>query len=84
MMRDFHLILFVLALVLIDVVFITVWIFYDPLKPEDIVFDDLVKLLSLYSMFNIKCRNTIYFSMRKTSLSQAVFVVKVAGTNVVK
>ena len=41
MMRDFHLILFVLALVLIDVVFITVWIFYDPLKPEDIVFDDL-------------------------------------------
>ena len=35
-------------------------------------------------MFNIKCRNTIYFSMRKTSLSQAVFVVKVAGTNAIK
>ena len=42
MMQDFHLILFVLVLVLIDVVFITVWIFYDPLEPEDIVFDDLV------------------------------------------
>ena len=49
MMRDFHLILFVLALALIDVVFITVWIFYDPLKPEDIVFNDLVRLFSLYS-----------------------------------
>ena len=37
-MRDFHLILFVMALVLIDVVYISVWISYDPLKSEDIVF----------------------------------------------
>ncbi len=44
MMRDLHLILFVLVLVLIDVVFITVWICYDPLKPEDIVFEDAVRL----------------------------------------
>ena len=44
MLRDLHLILFVLVLVLIDVVFITVWICYNPLKPEDIVFGDLVRL----------------------------------------
>ena len=46
-MRDFHLILFVLALVLFDVVFITVWNFYDPLKLKEIVFDDLVRFFSL-------------------------------------
>jgi hypothetical protein len=49
MMQDFHLILFVLVLVLIDVVFITVWIFYDPLEPEDIVFDDLVCFIEITS-----------------------------------
>ena len=44
MMRDFHLILFVLVLVLVDVVFITFWIFYDSLKPEDILFENSVRL----------------------------------------
>jgi hypothetical protein len=44
MLRDFHLILFVLFLVLIDVVFISVWISHDPLKLEEIVFEDEVGL----------------------------------------
>ncbi|XP_028407401.1 gamma-aminobutyric acid type B receptor subunit 2-like isoform X2 [Dendronephthya gigantea] len=39
MMQDFHLILFVLVLVLVDVVFVTLWIIFDPLKSEDIIFD---------------------------------------------
>ena len=47
-MRDLHLILFVLALVLIDVVFITAWIFYDPLKLDTIIFDDLVRIFYLW------------------------------------
>ena len=47
MMRDFHLIFFVLVLVFIDIVFITAWIFYDSLKPEEVIFDDLVRLLYL-------------------------------------
>ena len=44
MMRDFHLILFVMALVLIDVVYISIWISYDPLKSEDVVFKASTKL----------------------------------------
>ena len=43
-MRDFHLILFVLALVLIDVIFITIWVYYDPLETKEIIFDKLVSL----------------------------------------
>ena len=44
MMRDFHLILFVMALVLIDVVYISVWISYDPLKSQDVVFKVRLKV----------------------------------------
>ena len=43
-MRDFHLILFVLALVIIDVTFITIWVYYDPLEMKEIIFDELVRL----------------------------------------
>ncbi|CAB3996723.1 gamma-aminobutyric acid type B receptor subunit 2-like isoform X1, partial [Paramuricea clavata] len=41
LMRDFHLILFVLALVTIDITFITIWIYYDPLEVKEIIFDEL-------------------------------------------
>ncbi|CAB4027904.1 gamma-aminobutyric acid type B receptor subunit 2-like isoform X1, partial [Paramuricea clavata] len=41
LMRDFHLILFVLALVIIDVTFITVWVYYHPLEMKEIIFDEL-------------------------------------------
>ena len=47
MMQDSHLILFVAVLVLIDVVFISVWIAYDPLKSEDIVFKVPLKVQSV-------------------------------------
>lgn len=43
-MRDFHLILFVLGLVIIDVIFITVWVYFDPLEMKEIVFDELVRI----------------------------------------
>ena len=41
-MRDFHLMLFVFALVLIDATFITIWVYYDPLQTKDVFFDELV------------------------------------------
>ncbi|CAB4023916.1 gamma-aminobutyric acid type B receptor subunit 2-like isoform X1, partial [Paramuricea clavata] len=41
LMRDFHLILFVLALVTIDITFITIWVYYDPLEVKEIIFDEL-------------------------------------------
>ena len=44
MMRDIYLIFFVMVLVFIDIVFITSWTFYDPLEPEEVIFDDLVRL----------------------------------------
>ena len=52
MMRDLHLILFVLVLVLIDVVFISVWIFHDPLKLEEIAFEDEVGLKPSFRNYN--------------------------------
>jgi hypothetical protein len=50
-MRDFHLILFVLVLVMIDVTFITIWVLCDPLEMEEIIFDELVSLT--YPCFRI-------------------------------
>jgi hypothetical protein len=41
-MRDSHLILFVLALVMIDANFITIWVYCDPLKMKEIIFDEMV------------------------------------------
>ncbi|XP_028407396.1 gamma-aminobutyric acid type B receptor subunit 2-like [Dendronephthya gigantea] len=41
LMRDFHLLLFVLALVVIDVIFITMWVYYDPLETKEIIFDKI-------------------------------------------
>ena len=41
-MRDFHLMLFVLVLVIVDAIFITIWVYYDPLQTKDIIFDELV------------------------------------------
>jgi hypothetical protein len=56
-MRDFHLILFVLALVTIDITFITIWVYYDPLEVKEVIFDELVRLMwftsILYNYFEI-------------------------------
>ena len=43
MLRDFHLILFVLALVIVDVIFVTIWVYYDPMETKEITFDELVR-----------------------------------------
>ena len=43
-MRDLHLILFVMVLVIIDVIFISIWVYYDPLEMEEIIFDELVRI----------------------------------------
>ena len=42
-MRDIHLFSFVMVLVIIDVIFITIWVYLDPLHPEDIIFDEKVR-----------------------------------------
>ena len=52
-MRDFNLLLFVLVLIIIDVTFITVWVYYDPLEIKEIVFDELVRQLIVRSRFHL-------------------------------
>ena len=47
-MRDFHLMLFVLVLIIIDVTFITIWVYYDPLDTKEIIFDELVRRTMRY------------------------------------
>ena len=43
-MRDFHLILFVLVLIIVDIIFITIWVIYNPLETKEVIFDELVRL----------------------------------------
>ena len=67
-MRDFHLILFVLALVIIDVTFITIWVYYDPLEMKEIIFDELVRIkcLSLHFVY------IVYLKTTRDSVNQAL------------
>ena len=79
-MRDFHLMLFVLALVVIDAIFITIWVYYDPLQTKEIIFDELVsaygtqicKTISQYDLivtfFHLIMWYARYFPYRKKIL----------------